>query len=420
MVIAFAMKFQQFTSPVMAKGTEDTSFYIYNRLVSLNDVGGDPRTFGFTLAAFHGASQDRAANWPHTMLATSTHDTKRSEDVRARINVLSELPGAWKLSLTRWRRMNRSKKRDLGGHAAPSRNDEYLLYQTLIGTWPLATPDQAGLDAFRERIEGYMLKVVREAKVNSSWINPNAAYEEALLSFVQGLLGSFERNPFLADFMPQARIISRYGMFNSLSQVLIKLVSPGVPDIFQGNELWEFSLVDPDNRRQVDYSSRRQLLEDLKTQFQLPTEQAASRARGLLNAIEDGRAKLYVTWRALQLRQRRAELFQSGNYVPLFAEGARAKHVVAFARCGETSGVIAVAPRLLVALVDDADKLPPSPAVWSDTAISLPWLKPGTKLHNVMDGRTLIVEKSENGGRLTIGALTADFPLALLEYELRI
>lgn len=418
MVIAFAMKFQQFTAPVMAKGMEDTSFYIYNRLVSLNDVGGDPRTFGFTLAAFHGASQDRAANWPHTMITTSTHDTKRSEDVRARINVLSEMPAAWKLSLTRWSRMNRSRKREVDAQPAPSRNDEYLLYQTLIGTWPLAMPDQAGLDAYRERIERYMLKVVREAKVSSSWINPNAAYEDALLHFVRGLLGSFERNPFLADFVPQARMISRYGMLNSLSQILIKLCSPGVPDIYQGNELWEFNLVDPDNRRQVDYPRRQKILEELKVLLSVPTEQIASRVRGLLNIMEDGRAKLYTTWQALQLRQRHPELFQAGDYMPLLADGDRARHIVAFARHKEAVGAIVIAPRFFAALVGDVEKLPPPSAVWGDTAIGLAWLGPGTRIYNVMDGRTLIVEEGENGGRLPIGVLTADFPVALLEYEL--
>jgi (1->4)-alpha-D-glucan 1-alpha-D-glucosylmutase len=417
MVISFAMKFQQFTAPVMAKGVEDTSFYIYNRLVSLNDVGGDPRTFGFTLAAFHGASQDRAASWPHTMVTTSTHDTKRSEDVRARINVLSEMPAIWKLSLTRWSRMNRNKKRELDGKPAPSRNDEYLLYQMLLGAWPLATPDPAGLKTFSGRIERYMLKVVREAKVHSSWINPNAEYEKALADFVRALLGSLERNPFLADFMPLARRVARYGLLNSLSQTLIKLMSPGVPDIYQGNELWEFSLVDPDNRRPVDYPHRQKLLRELQDAFAVPAEQTADRARGLLDTMEDGRTKLYVTWRALQLRGRRQELFQQGDYVPLIAEGECATHVVAFARRRGAATVIVVAPRLVATLAGDAAALTVRPEVWGNTAIPLSWLEPHAEFHGVLDGRVHRLTTTESGPCLLVGPLVTDFPVALLEFE---
>ncbi|HSN42194.1 MAG TPA: malto-oligosyltrehalose synthase [Burkholderiales bacterium] len=419
MVASFAMKFQQFTAPVMAKGVEDTGFYSYNRLVSLNEVGGDPRTFGFTVAAFHGASQDRAANWPHTMVTTSTHDTKRSEDVRARINVLSEMPAIWKLRLSRWSRLNRNRKREVDKRPAPSRNDEYLLYQTLLGIWPLEMPDQKRLHALGERVEAYMLKVVREAKIHSSWINPNSAYEEALRHFVQALLGTVERNPFLADFMPLARVVSRFGMYNSLSQTLIKLVSPGVPDIYQGNELWEFSLVDPDNRRPVDYRQRQLLLQELKTLFSIPPGEVAGRVRGLLDAMEDGRAKLYVTWRALQFRQRWPQLFQKGEYVPLVAEGERARHVVAFARRHESMGVIAVAPRLFAALAGDVEKLPASTEAWGDTAIQIPWLAAGEKLCNVIDGRTFPMQEGEEGRRLPVGPLVADFPVALLQYGIQ-
>lgn len=417
MVVAFAMKFQQFTAPVMAKGIEDTSFYIYNRLVSLNDVGGDPRTFGFTLAAFHGASQDRAIHWPNTMVTTSTHDSKRSEDVRTRIDVLSEMPAVWKLSLARWSRMNRSKKRALDGQDAPSRNDEYLLYQVLLGTWPLETPDAAALQTYSERIERYMLKVVREAKVYSSWINPNAEYEKALTNFVRALLGSLERNPFLADFMPLARRIARYGMLNSLSQVAVKLMSPGVPDIYQGNELWDFSLVDPDNRRPVDYGRRQQLLAELKESFAVSKERIADRARSLLDTMEDGRSKLYLTWQALQLRQRRPELFQQGDYLPLMAEGERAEHVVAFARRRANAAAVVVAPRLIATLEGDADRLPVRPEAWGNTAIPLSWAGPRAEIHGVLDGRVHTPRTTEGGPCLSVGALVANFPVALLEFE---
>ncbi|MGD2113096.1 MAG: malto-oligosyltrehalose synthase, partial [Gammaproteobacteria bacterium] len=231
----FALRFQQYTAPVMAKGMEDTACYVYNRLVSLNDVGFDPRTFGITLNAFHHENRQRLADWPQAMLTTSTHDSKRGEDVRARINVLSELPGEWERHLLRWSRVNRDRKRLVGAVRSPSRNDEYFLYQTLIGTWPLEPLDAAGLAAYRERIEAYMLKAIKEAKVHTSWINPNQDYEEAMRHFVQAVLDHPDRNPFLADFLPFVRRVAGFGLLNGLSQVLLKLTVPGVPDIYQGN-----------------------------------------------------------------------------------------------------------------------------------------------------------------------------------------
>ncbi|HEX7972264.1 MAG TPA: malto-oligosyltrehalose synthase, partial [Thiobacillus sp.] len=250
-VCTFAMKLQQYSSPVMAKAVEDTTCYQYTRLLALNEVGADPRRFGVSLAAFHRENQERARRWPHTMLASSTHDSKRSEDVRARIGALSEMPGAWHQALLRWRKLNRSKSRKLATERAPSRNDEYLLYQTLLGIWPFETPDAAGLARLSERVEAYMLKAVREAKVHSSWINPNADYEDATRDFVRALLSPEPSNLFLRDFLPLQQQVARVSAFSSLAQLLLKLASPGVPDIYQGNELWDFSLVDPDNRRAV-------------------------------------------------------------------------------------------------------------------------------------------------------------------------
>ncbi|MGV8900134.1 MAG: malto-oligosyltrehalose synthase [Burkholderiaceae bacterium] len=422
-VTKFAMKFQQFTGPVMAKGMEDTSFYVYHRLSSLNEVGGDPRTFGITLAAFHAASQDRAKNWPNTMLATSTHDGKRSEDVRARINVLSETPALWKLRLRRWNRLNRNKRIQLGedGISAPSRNDEYLLYQTLIGAWPLELLDpldpldpldQTALAGFCERIESYMQKAIREAKINSSWINPNLEYENAVSKFIKALLAP-GKNPFMVDHLPFQKLISRLGMFNSLSQTLLKLTSPGMPDIYQGNELWDFSLADPDNRRPVDYQRRRDLLDALKTHFAVHSHQHAERASALLHTMEDGRIKLYLTWRTLELRRQCEILFRDGDYLPLRAEGIRAEHICAFARCCKEAAVVIVAPRFFYALVGDGDRIPVGTEVWADTHIDLPQNLAGKTWKNVFTNETICSIEPE-GRRLGVAALLARFPYALL------
>lgn len=398
-VCAFAMKFQQYTAPVMAKGMEDTSFYRYHRLVSLNEVGGDPRTFGFSLAAFHGASQDRARNWPHTLLASSTHDAKRSEDVRARINLLSEMAAAWKLRVQRWSRLNRSKKTGLGDLAAPSPNDEYLLYQTLLGMWPLETPD---LENLRERLERYMLKAAREAKEHTSWINPDADYEAALSRFVTALFANPEKNLFLADFTAAQRSIARLGMFNSLSQTLVKLTSPGVPDLYQGTEVWDFSLVDPDNRRPVDFARRAACLQDLE----------GVQGPQLLESMEDGRAKLLVVARALALRRAREAAFVGGDYLPLLAEGSRAQHVCAFARSDGGWAAVTVVPRLLATLCGQGAPAPLGEAVWQDTLLPLPgeW----DAWENVLTGERLAAERRDERRGLALATVLAQFPVALL------
>src|SRR5215469_14795127 len=253
-VLRFSMKFQQVTAAVMAKGVEDTAFYRYHRLVSLNEVGGNPMHFGTTAEEFHRANDEHLSRWPDSMLSSSTHDSKRSEDVRARINVLSEIPLVWLLHLRRWRDWNRGKKHLIDGHPAPTRNDEYLLYQTLIGTWPFRELDDNGWKAYTERIEKYTLKAAREAKEHTSWANTNSDYESALVDFTRALLQRPTNNRFIADFEMFVHRIALVGVFNSLSQTLLKLTSPGVPDIYQGNELLELTLVDPDNRRSVDYN----------------------------------------------------------------------------------------------------------------------------------------------------------------------
>ena len=251
----FLMRFQQFTGPAMAKGFEDTLLYVYNRFVSLNEVGGDPHTFGISLDQFHRFNQLRARNWPHAMSATSTHDSKRGEDVRARLNVLSEIPDRWRQAVTRWAKMNEPHKQMAGDILAPHRNDEYLLYQTLVGTLPfdVETQDFASL---RQRIKDYMIKAVREAKTYSNWVEPNEAYEGACLQFVDKILDRSPENRFWPDFLAFQKEISEYGIYNSLSQTVLKITCPGVPDFYQGAELWDLNLVDPDNRRPVDFERR--------------------------------------------------------------------------------------------------------------------------------------------------------------------
>ena len=248
----FIGKFQQITSPVAAKGIEDTAFYVYNRLVSLNEVGGNPTRFGLNPNAVHAWMCDRQRRWPAALSTTSTHDTKRGEDVRARLNVLSELPEAWKAAVTRWRALNRRFRADIDGVDAPDANDEYLLYQTLVGAWPFTADGQAG---FSERLKSYMVKAMREAKRRTSWITPDDRYEAAVLRFVDDILD--RRRPFLQAFLPFQARVAELGMYNSLAQLLIKITAPGVPDFYQGTELWDLSLVDPDNRQPVDYAQSR-------------------------------------------------------------------------------------------------------------------------------------------------------------------
>jgi len=411
---AFAMRFQQLTGPVMAKGFEDTALYVYNRLLSLNEVGGDPRRFGFSPSAFHAASQDRAKTWPHTMLATTTHDGKRSEDVRARINVLSEMPDAWRAMLRRWSRINRSRKKEVDGALMPSANDEYALYQTLIGSWPVEDLDRQGLEAYRLRIERYMTKLLREAKVRSSWMNPNEEYEKATLEFIRALLAPHKRNVFLKAFLPFQRRISRLGMFNSLSQTLIKLVSPGVPDLYQGTELWDYSLVDPDNRRPVNYLRRQAIAEEFRRYASDPAGHAQASPPELLRTMEDGRIKMFVIHKALGLRRQRPALFREGDYIPLYAEGSKADRLCAFARRQGGEVAIAVVPRLCAGLLDGTAEAPVGPGVWSDTRLLLPFVQAQVEYLNVYTGEHARSEPYKDGTCLPVSALLSRFPVALV------
>ena len=406
----FAMRFQQFTAPVTAKGVEDTALYRFNRLVSLNDVGADPEQFGIGVRAFHAASADRATTWPHTMLATSTHDNKRSEDVRARIDVISERPGAWRAAVSRWSRMNRSHKTLVDGAPAPSANDEYLLYQTLIGTLP---PDLDDNDVapYRERISAYMLKAVREAKVRTSWLSPNAGYEDALARFVAALLD--ESHTFLADVQHECVPYAWFGMLNSLSATLLKLASPGVPDIYQGNELFDFSLVDPDNRRAVDYRLREARLASLAAIDDPQAPDRGARIRALFDVPFDGRTKLFVVRKALALRRQKPALFAYGDYRALRAQGTHAARVVAFARAHEKQVIVAVAGHLFASL-GVASGVVPLAETWADTSVDLPALAAGTRIANVLTSQTLVAD----GNPIRLSRLFTDFPGALLHFAL--
>ena len=369
-MLEFASRWQQFTAPVMAKSMEDTAFYRYLRLTSLNDVGGDPRHFGLSVAAFHAANQQRCRFTPHALLGSSTHDSKRSEDVRTRIDVLSEIPDQWAAAIERWSELNRKRATRVDGELAPSRNDEYLFYQTLFGVWPLSTPTPDELDALRQRVQAYMLKAVREAKERTSWINPHQEYEQALARFIDAALGTLEPNPFLTDFRAFTEPLQVFGCINSLNLVAIKLTSPGVPDVYQGCEGWNFSLVDPDNRRPVDYGVRRRQLAALQAGW-TADGLSAQALDELCEHMADGRLKLLITWRLLALRRCLPQLFEQGGYHALPVQGAARDHVIAFARSSGADACITVGSRLLRTLTDGADHSVCQAGPWGDTAVCL-------------------------------------------------
>jgi (1->4)-alpha-D-glucan 1-alpha-D-glucosylmutase len=408
--VEFVMKSQQLTGPVMAKGVEDTSFYIFNRLVSLNEVGGEPDRFGIAVPEFHAYVAERARDWPLAMNSTSTHDTKRSEDVRARIHVLSEVPEQWAQHVSEWARMNEGHRALDSGLMIPDRNDEYLLYQTLLGAWPLERMGDESRGVFVERIQNYMEKATREAKVHTSWINPNEAYDRGLREFIGQILDPDTGADFLADLAAfHARHIEFPGMLNALAQLLLKLTLPGVPDIYQGQEIWDFSLVDPDNRRPVDYNLRRGFLENLRVR--LGEVERRELAGELLAEWRDGRIKLYVTHSVLEARRERTDLFLTGDYLPLEVHGAARDHLVAFARVHGDDVVLVAVPRLMHGLVGTAGGRLPEAGAWTDTAVELPAALRGRTLRNVFTGE----EAQADGGRISGGRLLGTFPVALLE-----
>jgi (1->4)-alpha-D-glucan 1-alpha-D-glucosylmutase len=416
----FAMKFQQYTGPVQAKGIEDTAFYRYHVLVSLSEVGGDPQRFGGTVAQFHEANRRRQADWPQTLLATATHDTKRGEDARARLNVLSEMPEAWRRHVGRWARNNARNRDRVDGEPAPDRNDEYLFYQALVGAWPTepagSRHESAPTDLV-DRLRQYMLKAAKEAKVHTSWINPNEAYDRAVAMFVENTLSGPRAARFLADFLPFQHRVAQLGMINSLAQVVLKIVSPGVPDFFQGTELWDLSLVDPDNRRPVDHAHRARLLEGLEP---LLSEHAAAaeQARALAEMVEhwyDGRIKLFVMAAGLRLRRRLRDVFQRGDYLPLEIRGECAENVIAFARRHKNQGVIAVVPRFVNRLVDPDSPISLARERLTSADLTLPpdWLP--SHFRNVFTQETFKVDPHKKGSGISVTEFLAIFPVALLE-----
>ncbi len=406
--LLFTLKFQQLTGPAMAKGLEDTACYAYNRFVSVNEVGGTPKEFGLPVDEFHRGNMIRQECWPFSMLATSTHDTKRSEDVRARLNVLSEMPRLWATQVMRWRRANRSKKRLLAdGRTVPDLNEEYLLYQTLAGTWPfrMETPQQR--DDYVRRIQQYMNKAVHEAKVNLSWVNDNPEYIAALEQFVARILAKQGKNAFLEHIEAFLPPIQLFGAMNSLSQTLLKFTAPGVPDIYQGMELFDFSLVDPDNRRPVDFSLRCRWLEEMHGRANDPD--LVPWLAELLETYQDGRIKLWTTMRALRFRREHAELFQHGSYTPLYGAVEKQEHLVAFARTHKTEMAVTATPRFAYTMMGMERAFPMGEA-WRNAELALPPRAPAEFL-NVLTGE---IVKTTASRSLLCRELFAHFPLALL------
>lgn len=403
----FVMKFQQTTSPVTAKGIEDTAFYRYNRLLSLNEVGGEPQQFGLTPDLFHRRMVERQARWPKGLSATATHDTKRGEDARARLNVLSEIPDQWKARVTRWMKLNAKYRTRLEGEDVPDANDEYCLYQTLVGAWPLGDLPVDERDGFRTRIQQYMEKAIHEAKVHTSWINPNREYDDGVRQFVHAILDTGRPNKFLDDFLPFKERTAQGGLINSLAQTLLKVAAPGTPDFYQGSELWDFNLVDPDNRRPVDYAKRHAFMRELKEVLAQPDR--AEAVRDLWRHPADGRIKLYLILASLHCRWTHADVFEHGRYVPLEAEGPEAPHVLGFARLHGTQIILVAVPRLIATRLIDAPT-----SLWDETWIAIPKETEVTQFQNALTGRLLVPDRTGARPRLRASEIFPACPVGLL------
>ncbi|NUQ91325.1 MAG: malto-oligosyltrehalose synthase, partial [Gemmatimonadaceae bacterium] len=420
--LRFVAKLQQASGPATAKGVEDTALYQYVPLVSLNEVGGEPaRELEDAVRRFHAANAERARGWPRNLLCTNTHDTKRSADVRARIDALAERPERWTDAVTRWRAMNAPLRKRAKSGVVPDSNTEYLLYQTLLGIWPVdaeepeAVPDGKTLGALRERVEEYMLKAVKEAKLHTEWTEPNEEYEGALKEFIAALLPTKggARSELLRDVAGFAASVDRLGRWTSLSRIVLHMTAPGTPDLYRGDELWNFALVDPDNRRPVDFERRGALLDELAKRYDASDDSRSALVRELAAAPADDRTKLLVTWRALQSRARNMALYRDGAYEPLAITGARAGNTVAFARRLGDRASITVAPRLTAAL-GGAERAPVGVSAWGDTRIQLPaelagsyvCALAGTAVRSVSDGGSTI---------LALADVLNQFPVAVLE-----
>ncbi len=413
----FLLRFQQLTGPIMAKGVEDTSFYVYNRLISLNEVGGDPFHFGNSVDHFHGQNIDRSKRWPCSLLAGSTHDTKRSEDVRMRINVLSEDPQGWQTKITEWSRLNEAHKQENGGVLEPRRNTEYYLYQTLIGAWPdrpLGTDDFPG---FLDRIWEVLLKSIREAKVYTNWISPDLEYEGAVRAFLFKILEPGPKNVFLQDFLEFQRTIAFYGRLNSISAVLLKCASPGVVDTYQGDEFLNYCLVDPDNRYPVDYGCRKDVLLSLNDEIR--SGKHISFLLAQWQKDDPSRVKMFILSSLLRYRKAEAPLFVGGEYHTAFPEGERARHIVSFVRRRGEKIVLAVAARLFRDLLSPGEGLTPPKETWDNTIIRLPGaIDYPAVLKDILTGNKVAVRQDQKKHFVSAADIFSCFPVALLErYE---
>jgi (1->4)-alpha-D-glucan 1-alpha-D-glucosylmutase len=402
--IDFCMRVQQFTGPLMAKGVEDTVLYIYNQLVSLNDVGADPSSFGVQLREMHSFFSQRARHWPLSMNTTATHDTKRGEDVRARLNVLSEMPQEWLHAVKKWRVLNAGIRQK--GSAAPDPNDEYLFYQTVVGTPPLTIQERS---AWKKRVSDYMIKAVREAKVHTEWLKPDAGYEEAVTAFVGAALREDADNRFLNELLAFGGRIAFYGMLNSLSQTILRLTVPGVPDTYQGAELWDLSLVDPDNRMPVDFLIRERMLDEVLGFYR---NDPATCWKGLLNAWPDGRVKLLLIARVLAARAKFADVFSSSSYVPLRSHGAFGRHCAAFLRRKRRRAIIVIGSRFFTGLVQPPS-MPLGRDVWKDTRIELKEGSAGRWI-NELTGEYV---EDAGGEEIFLADAFRSLPVALLSCE---
>jgi (1->4)-alpha-D-glucan 1-alpha-D-glucosylmutase len=415
----FTERFQQFTGSVFAKGVEDTAFYRYQPLLSLNEVGGDPATPARTPASFHASNQWRAAKTPRGLLTTATHDTKLGEDARARINVLSELAEEWGRLLTIWRRTAKAAKGNRSDSALPivDANDAYRFYQALIGTYPAGGLAPGDVASYTERLVSFMRKSIREAKIHSSWLNVNDAYESAVSSMVTEAVARLASAPPTdAGAMFVARV-SRVGVVNSLAQLVLKLGSPGVVDIYQGTELWDLNLVDPDNRRPVNFDERERLLASLE-----PTLCAVASAtpsgeivREVLEDWRTGAIKMFVTAAGLRLRRDDPDLFLGGAYEPVEVAGERADRIVAYMRRRDDRAVLVVAPRLVSELMDERS-WPVGEVVWADTVAMVPEACAHRRVLNRLTGETLASARREGGATLTLGTLLRDCPVGVFSF----
>jgi (1->4)-alpha-D-glucan 1-alpha-D-glucosylmutase len=405
-VLDWIARWQQFTGPVMAKGFEDTALYCHNALLAANDVGSDPERPAIAAEQLHAVLEQRNELSPRSLNTTATHDTKRGEDTRARVAVLSELPHEWRRQLRRWMREGDEWKNEIAEEediVVPEADVDSLLYQTLVGAWPLHHPD----DSFTDRIKEYMTKAVREAKEQTSWRRPDEDYEQALARFIELLMTEVGREGLAEDVASFAAHVAPHGALNSLAQTLLRITAPGIPDTYQGTELWSYTLVDPDNRRPVDYEERRRLLDDLSTMIEEPV---AAAVREMLDEWQDGRIKLLFTAAALHCRARHADAFDRGQCVPLNASGSRAEHVVAFARALDGNACIVALPRWTARLTEGA--MPQAgPELWQGTVVLLPDSLQHARWRNVLTGEEVPV----TAGGLELGSLFATVPFALLE-----